>query len=251
MSTTAQAAPPGPGSGMPAYEQYGAAELKRVFHRYMTMGVALSAALNTFLIVMTLAAMYLNQKMHESHKTRVVVVPFQQLQPPSLTKQQTEQIKVAQQVAPPSVGIPVPVPDAQAPQQQQLASLEEITKSASAPSSGTGGDEIRIAAPAQEDLPASGTYVYRDDEPTLVKKVDPKYPEMAKTNLIEGKVTLNVLVGTDGRVVKVEVVQGVPMLNEAAVEAVKQWLFKPALANNKPVAVWVAVPLNFSLTGAR
>jgi TonB family protein len=37
------------------------------------------------------------------------------------------------------------------------------------------------------------------------------------------------------------------MLNDAAVNAVKQWVFKPALSNNKPVAVWVAVPVRFSL----
>jgi protein TonB len=39
----------------------------------------------------------------------------------------------------------------------------------------------------------------------------------------------------------------VPVLDDAATKAVKQWVFKPALSNNKPVAVWVAVPVRFSL----
>jgi TonB family protein len=43
------------------------------------------------------------------------------------------------------------------------------------------------------------------------------------------------------------VVKGLPMLDASAVTAVKQWIFKPALSNNKPVAVWVAVPVRFSL----
>jgi periplasmic protein TonB len=249
MSTTTNTIPPGPGSGMPAYEQYGAAELKSVFRRYMTMGVAMSAAFNIFLILLTLGAVLLNQKLHEQHKMRVVVVPLQQLQPPSLSKQNVEQIKLAQQVAPPSVGIPVPVPDAQAPQETQLASAKEIEQAASSSNTGAGSGDIVIAAPPSDDLPGSGTYVYRDDEPTLIKAVPAKYPDLARSSNIEGKVTVNVLVGTDGRVLKWEIASGVPVLNEAAIEAVKQYLFKPALANNKPVAVWVAVPINFKLSG--
>ena len=246
MSTTSQAVEPGIGTGERPYEQYGAKDLKDVFRRYMTLAVFLSAAVNTLLIVMALAAMYLNQKLHESHKTRVIVVPFQMLQPPSLSKQQTEQIKVPDKVAPPSVGIPVPVPDAQAPQEQQLASLEDINK-ASAGASQSNGNDIVIAGQPEEQ--SSGSYVYRDDEPVLVKAVSPKYPDLARSSGIEGKVTLNVLVGVDGRVQKVDVVSGVPVLNDAAIEAVKQYLFKPALANNKPVAVWVAVPILFKLSG--
>src|SRR5471032_1314213 len=108
MTTTAQALPPGAGSGISPPEKYGSYELKSVFQRYMTMGVALSAGINILLILLAVAAIYLNQKLAEQHKMKVVVVPFQQLQPPSLAKQQIEQIKVAQQVAPPAVGIPVP-----------------------------------------------------------------------------------------------------------------------------------------------
>jgi len=251
VSTHSDVIPPGPGSGIPAYQQYGAVELKAVFRRYMTLGVVLSAAFNIFLILLALFAVVLNQKLREQHKMKVVVVPLQQLQPPPLSKQAVEQIKVAQQVAPPSVGIPVPVPDAQAPQQTQLASAKEIEQAAasSAVGTGAGSGDIVIAAPPQEDLPASGTYVYRDDEPVLVKSVPVRYPDLARSSSIEGKVVVNVLVGTDGRVVKAEIAQGVPVLNEAALDAVKQYLFKPALANNKPVAVWVAVPIVFKLSG--
>ena len=44
-----------------------------------------------------------------------------------------------------------------------------------------------------------------------------------------------------------KVVKSMPMLDAAAETAVKQWVFKPALSNNKPVAVWVAVPVRFTL----
>jgi protein TonB len=55
------------------------------------------------------------------------------------------------------------------------------------------------------------------------------------------------LVGKDGKVKDTKVVKSIPMLDAAAVAAVKQWVFKPALSNNKPVAVWVAVPVRFTL----
>ena len=55
------------------------------------------------------------------------------------------------------------------------------------------------------------------------------------------------LVGKDGKVKDTQVVKSIPMLDDAAVKAVRQWVFKPALSNNKPVAVWVAVPVRFSL----
>ena len=54
-------------------------------------------------------------------------------------------------------------------------------------------------------------------------------------------------VGKDGKVKDVRVVKTIPMLEAAAIAAVKQWVFKPALSNNKPVAVWVAVPVKFTL----
>jgi protein TonB len=55
------------------------------------------------------------------------------------------------------------------------------------------------------------------------------------------------LVGKDGQVKDTRVVKSIPMLDQAAVVAVKKWVFKPALSNNKPVAVWVAVPVRFTL----
>jgi protein TonB len=58
-------------------------------------------------------------------------------------------------------------------------------------------------------------------------------------------VTTHVLVGIDGRVKGVKVIKGAAGLNELAIDALKQWTFKPALSNGKPVAVWVEVPVNF------
>ena len=64
---------------------------------------------------------------------------------------------------------------------------------------------------------------------------------------MEGTVIVQALVGKDGKVKDTKVVKSVPVLDDAAVAAVKRWVFKPALSNNKPVAVWVAVPVKFTL----
>jgi len=95
------------------------------------------------------------------------------------------------------------------------------------------------------DFPSEGEFVYYDEEPVPVTRIEPVYPEFAKEAQIEGRVTLHVLIGTDGRVASVRVIKGVTGLNEIAVGAVKHWVFRPARCVGKPVAVWVEVPLDF------
>ena len=94
-------------------------------------------------------------------------------------------------------------------------------------------------------LPGEGTYVYYEDEPVPLTQVE---PDASKADLPQGTtvtVTTHVLVGIDGRVKGVKVIKGAAGLNELAIDALKQWTFKPALSNGKPVAVWVEVPVNF------
>ena len=104
-----------------------------------------------------------------------------------------------------------------------------------------------IAPPASDQLPAFGEYVYVEELPEAITKVSPEYPDIARQSSMEGTVVVQALVGKDGKVKDTKVVKSVPVLDDAAVAAVKRWVFKPALSNNKPVAVWVAVPVKFSL----
>ena len=71
--------------------------------------------------------------------------------------------------------------------------------------------------------------------------------EIAREAGVDGVVMVQALVGKDGKVKDTRVVKSIPMLDASAIAAVKQWVFKPALSNNKPVAVWVAVPMKFTL----
>jgi TonB family protein len=103
-------------------------------------------------------------------------------------------------------------------------------------------------APQQGDrLPALGDYVYVEELPEAITKVPPVYPDAPGAAKLEGTVLIQALVGKDGRVLDAKIVKSIPGLDEAAVDAVRQWVFKPAQAGGKPVAVWVAVPVRFSL----
>ena len=92
-------------------------------------------------------------------------------------------------------------------------------------------------------------YVYVEEMPAVVHRVEPEYPSLAREAGVSGTVLARLLVGRDGRVldVKVDERHGVPMLNDAVVRAARQWVFTPAYANRHPVAVWVAVPFVFRL----
>ena len=100
---------------------------------------------------------------------------------------------------------------------------------------------------AQRVLPQFGEYVHIDELPVAMRKVSPDYPPEAKASEMEGTVVVQALVDVDGTVADTKVVKSVPELDAAAVAAVLQWTFKPALSNGKPVASWVAVPVKFSL----
>ena len=95
--------------------------------------------------------------------------------------------------------------------------------------------------------PAFGEYVYVEELPEALYKVAPSYPEDARRASIDGTVLVQALIGKDGHVKDTRVTKSIPMLDGAAVRAVLQWTFVPAKSKGKPVAVWVAVPVKFSL----
>jgi periplasmic protein TonB len=82
----------------------------------------------------------------------------------------------------------------------------------------------------------------------LLKKVQPKYPEKARRNWIQGTVELRALIGKEGDIVDLTVVSGDPLLAKSAVKAVKQWKYKPYLFQGNPVEVDTQILVNFALS---
>lgn len=86
-----------------------------------------------------------------------------------------------------------------------------------------------------------------EEKPKLVKSARPKYPEIARKAGLEGKVFLRFQVGKNGRVSKIQILKGQEIFRQAAIDAVAQFVFKPAMQNDKPVNVWMTQALKFNL----
>jgi periplasmic protein TonB len=84
--------------------------------------------------------------------------------------------------------------------------------------------------------------------PTLVRRVAPSYPPMAKAGRVQGTVRFNAVIGRDGSVVQLALLEGHPMLVESALAAVKQWVYSPTVLNGVPVEVQTEVQVNFTLS---
>ena len=83
----------------------------------------------------------------------------------------------------------------------------------------------------------------------LVLQIKPQYPRLAMQARVQGTVVLQAVIGKDGTVHDLHVISGHPLLAPAAIEAVKQWRYRPYLLNNEPVEVDTQVNVNFTLGG--
>jgi TonB family protein len=139
--------------------------------------------------------------------------------------------------------VPLPLPEAGS------ASGEEHTLAAIM-AAGTRGWRILSAAPSATEGPEvirveSG----RIREPKKVKDVRPIYPDIAKQARLQGVVVLECLIAPDGKVRFARVLRGgAPVLDVAALQAVRQWEYTPTLLDGRPVPVFMTVTVNFRLS---
>jgi periplasmic protein TonB len=83
----------------------------------------------------------------------------------------------------------------------------------------------------------------------LIKRIQPPYPPLARQARIQGTVVLQAEISKTGDIQNLRLISGHPMLAPAAIEAVKQWKYKPYLLNGEPVEVETTVQVNFTLAG--
>lgn len=83
--------------------------------------------------------------------------------------------------------------------------------------------------------------------PRLIKKVDPVYPEEARKAGVSGVVILEVQTDKTGHVKDVRILRSIPMLDQAAIDAVKQWVYEPLIVNGQPKGVIFTVTVSFML----
>lgn len=148
-----------------------------------------------------------------------------------------------------SVDMPIPIQEA-APSRPVAAQTEKTSTPVSltatndsVPRYSGSGIEKTSAPAALTPIPArEATPMYRLNPP-------PEYPGIAKKRGLEGTVVLDVFVETTGKVRELRVYQpsGHPVLDRAALASVRMWLFEPGMKGDRPVAMWVRVPIRFRL----
>lgn len=110
------------------------------------------------------------------------------------------------------------------------------------------GDGLPVVVPPR---PASAKplVVSHLAEANLLHKVQPTYPAIARQARVQGAVELRAIISKTGTIENLVVVRGHPMLTPSAIEAVRQWRYRPYLLNGEPIEVETEITVNFLLSG--
>ncbi|HZM05776.1 MAG TPA: energy transducer TonB, partial [Candidatus Saccharimonadales bacterium] len=84
---------------------------------------------------------------------------------------------------------------------------------------------------------------------SILSQTRPLYPALARQARIQGNVVLHAIIDKDGKVAQLEVISGHPLLVQSALDAVKQWRYKPTLLNGDPVEVDTTITVTFTMGG--
>lgn len=106
----------------------------------------------------------------------------------------------------------------------------------------------RQAAPVKKEPPKPLRVGGSVQAANIVQRVNPSYPQLAKQARIQGLVRLEGIIARDGSIQQLKVISGHPLLVPAAVEAVRQWRYRPTLLNGEPVEVIAPIDVNFILS---
>ena len=150
-------------------------------------------------------------------------------------------------IADPNV-VPIIAPDSIKPETPIDAGWEETTDAAPGTIEGTFDSSV-VAPPApppvvQAPVRVGGTI----RAPMKVRDAQPVYPVIAQAARVEGIVIIEATIDKGGRIINARILRSVPLLDQAAAEAVRQWEFTPTLLNGVPVPVVMTVTVSFKLT---
>ncbi len=232
----------------------GSYELKRTYQRNMAIGFGVSGAAHIIGILLVILIASIASKPVEAPEY-VIRTKADLIVPPSLSNTQQEiKVAVPEHVAKPSVGVPTPVPDEEAPEEANIQTQEQLANLApSAPVENLEGNvSVDVNKVVDELLPTPDQFVPFEEAPVQITTVQPKYPELAQKANITGVVWVKALVDKEGKVRNVLIVKDSGAnagFEESAIEAAKQTVWKPAISNGQPIAVWVTYKVEFRLKG--
>lgn len=245
MSTAATAKP-----------SYGFQELRILTKKYSTYALISAGLLHAGII----GAIYGIQALLEEDEPvySVRIMKYSDLgPPPSITNSQAAPaVSVQGPVARPTVGTPVPVPDAEINPEQTIATQTEMAAVGAIGEGigdGSGPVEIQNDIQIQDDGPPPDFVpVEKQPQPIPGNNPAPTYPEIARRAGVEGTVWVKIWVDKEGKPKKAQILKSdAELFNQPAIEAAMKWKFTPAIMNNGPVAVWVSIPFRFKLNQGR
>ncbi|MGH7452095.1 MAG: energy transducer TonB [bacterium] len=232
---------------------YGLPELKENYRKYLVRAFVIAIIFNFAGLGAYWGAVYLDK---EEPPTRVVrIMKYSELGPPPSIAENKLAVApsiTVSSVVKPSIGIPVPVPDAMVDPEQTFASQTEMNQYVG-PEFGDGknGDQTIITEVSDlqiEDDSPPPDFVPFEKPPAVIKRVEPVYPELARKANMEGKVIVKVWIDKHGKVKEVVILKSTTeTFNEPAIAAAKQWKFTPAMMKHGPIDVWSTLTFHFNL----
>ena len=219
--------------------------LRKAFHRTFTLSAVFAMAIHCAIAGGRLGADSLFRKPVTKLPGSIVIL--NPIPPPRLSEEVvTAPASLASEVTTSALGDVEPTPDFDA-KASTIATTDEMAAMLDADASALtrAGDSLVVAA--DDGTQNAGDYEAVEVQPMLIHLPKPNYPPIARMAGVEGVVLLQLLVGEDGQVKEIRILEGPEMLQEAAVAAAKQGRFQPAQNQNRPVAAWVQVPMRFSL----
>ncbi|MGH2574897.1 MAG: energy transducer TonB [Ignavibacteria bacterium] len=246
---------------------YGAPELKKTYQRFFSRGMIYAIIAHALVIGVYLIINFIQLSAEENKpKVQQRIINITDLQPPpSATDEEPPPPKeIDPPVAPPkdlTALTPEPVAKEKA-QEQTIKTQEELEQIKTPVGSDTGkftytGDvrveEKKIEEKIEKKEVEKTIYQSFEVEkaPECVNlgqvRASMEYPSVAREAGIEGRVTVKVLVGTDGSVIKIGSISGPEVFHDEVRDKSSSLQFTPGLQNGKPVKVWVTVPFSFKL----
>jgi periplasmic protein TonB len=253
---------------------YGAVELKKTYQKYLIRGL-LGAFIVHFLVIGSYAfANYLNKlsDLEKQKQNQQRIINLTDLEPPPSATDEDEppppKIEEPPVAPPKDLTALTPEPVAKEKAEEQTIKTQKELEEIKTPVSNTGDsskytfsgnikvDEKKVEEKIEKkekEVVEKTTYQSFEVEkaPECVNlsqvRASMKYPEIAKESGIEGRVTVKVLVGENGNVIKIGSVSGNDVFADEVRDKAGDLQFTPGLQNGKPVKVWVSVPFNFKL----
>lgn len=254
---------------------YGAVELKLYYQKFLRRGLEIAIIVHIIAISLYLGINYIDKLKQESlvkQQQQQRIINLTDLEPPpSATDEEEPPPKEIEEVltAPPKdLTALTPEPVAKEKAEEQTIKTQQELEQIKTPVSSTGDtgkftysgpikvkEEVIEKKIEKEERKVEVKETYKEFEvekpPECVNLGQVRgsmvYPQIARDASIEGRVTVKVLVGPDGSVIKVGSITGPDVFHDEVADKSMNLQFTPGLQNGKPVKVWVTVPFNFKL----